>query len=128
MINRYAGEIHINPIRILRNDDFNNDGQIKDIETTLKEAVELNRKIASQLQQLMAWLNKKSFPSSLQFKFAEGGYISLQGLPDQQLKELAAQGIIELFDFATDKDWVKKYGSQFGLIWENGRSVDIREL
>jgi hypothetical protein len=125
MVNRYAGEIHINPIRILRNDDFNNDGQIKDIEATLKEAVELNKKIASQLQQLMAWLNKKNFPASPQFKFAEGGYISMKGLPDPQLQELAAQGVIELFDFATDKDWVKKYGPQFGLIWENGRSVEI---
>ena len=125
MINRYAGEIHINPIRILRNDDFNNDGQIKDIEATLKEAIELNQKIAVRLQQLMSWLSKKKFPSSIQFQFAEGGYISLKGLPDHQLKELAAQGMIELFDFAKDKDWVKKYGSQFGLIWENGRSVEI---
>jgi len=125
MVNRYAGEIHINPIRVLRNDDFNNDGQIKDIEATLKEAMVLNQKIASQLQQLMTWLNKKNFPPSLQFKFAEGGYISLKGLPDPQLKELAAHGIIELFDFATDKDWVKKYGAQFGLVWENGRSVEI---
>jgi hypothetical protein len=125
MINRYAGEIHINPIRILRNDDFNNDGQIKDIEATLKEAIELNQKIAAHLQQLMAWLNKKKFPSSIQFQFAEGGYISLKGLPDQQLQELASLGMIELFDFATDKDWVKKYGQQFGLIWENGRSVEI---
>jgi hypothetical protein len=116
MINRYAGEIHINPIRVLRNDDFNNDGQIKDIEATL---------IAKRLQQLMTWLNKKNFPSSIQFQFAEGGYISLKGLPDHQLQELAAQGMIELFDFAEDKDWVKKYGQQFGLIWENGRSVEI---
>jgi hypothetical protein len=125
MINRYAGEIHINPIRVLRNDDFNNDGQIKDIETTLKEAMELNQKISSQLQELTNWLKKKNFPSSLKFQFAEGGYISIKGLPDHQLKELASQGIIELFDFATDKDWVKKYGAQFGLIWENGRSVEI---
>ena len=125
MINRYAGEIHINPIRVLRNDDFNNDGQIKDIEATLNETIELNQKIAKRLQQLMSWLHKKNFPSSLQFQFAEGGYISLKGLPDHQLQELAAQGMIELFDFATDKDWVKKNGAQFGLIWENGRSVDI---
>jgi len=125
MINRYAGEIHINPIRILRNDDFNNDGQIKDINATLKEAIELNEDITARLQQLQAWLSKRNFPSSIQFQFAEGGYIILKGLPDQQLKELAAQGMIELFDFATDKDWVKKYGSQFGLIWENGRSVEI---
>ena len=125
MINRYAGEIHINPIRTLRNDDFNNDGQIKDIEATLKEAVELNQRITSRLQQLLVWLGKNDFPPSLQFQFAEGGYISLRGLPDSQLKDLAAQGLIELFDFATDKDWVKKYGAQFGLIWENGRSVEI---
>ena len=125
MVNRYAGEIHINPIRVLRNDDFNNDGQIKDIEVTLKEAIELNKKIATRLQQLMTWLNKKNFPSSIQFQFAEGGYISLKGLPDQQLQDLAAQGMIELFDFATDKDWVKKNGAQFGLVWENGRSVEI---
>ncbi len=125
MINRYAGEIHINPIRVLRNDDFNNDGQIKDIDATLKEAIELNQKIASRLLKLTTWLNKKTFPSSIQFRFAEGGYISLNGLPDHQLQELAAQGMIELFDFATNKDWVKKYGSLFGLIWENGRSVEI---
>jgi hypothetical protein len=125
MINRYAGEIHINPIRVLRNDDFNNDGQIKDIDVTLKEAIELNQKIAAQLQHLKAWLAQKKYPGSIEFRFAEGGYIGLKGLPDHQLKELAAQGVIELFDFATDKDWVKKYGSQFGLIWENGRSVEI---
>lgn len=125
MINRYAGEIHINPIRVLRNDDFNNDGQIKDIDATLKEALELNLRITERLQRLKAWLDKRNFPSSIQFQFAEGGYISLKGLPDQQLQELAAQGMIELFDFATDKDWVKKYGQQFGLIWENGRSVEI---
>ena len=125
MVNRYAGEIHINPIRILRNDDFNNDGQIKDINATLKEAIELNKEIAERLQQLQNWLSQRNFPSSLQFQFAEGGYITIKGLPDHQLKELAAQGIIELFDFATDKDWVKKYGAQFGLVWENGRSVEI---
>jgi len=125
MINRYAGEIHINPIRSLRNDDFNNDGQIKDINATLKDALELNQKITERLQRLKTWLDKRNFPSSIQFQFAEGGYISLKGLPDQQLQELATQGMIELFDFATDKDWVKKYGPQFGLIWENGRSVEI---
>ncbi len=125
MVNRYAGEIHINPIRVLRNDDFNNDGQIKDIEATLKEAIDLNQKIEAQLQQLKAWLDQKKYPGSLQFKFAEGGYISLKGLPDQKLQELAAQGMIELFDFATEKDWVKKYGPQFGLVWENGRAVEI---
>jgi len=125
MNNRYAGEIHNNPIRSLRNDDFNNDRQIKDINATLKDALELNQKITERLQRLKAWLDKRNFPSSIQFQFAEGGYISLKGLPDQQLQELATQGMIELFDFATDKDWVKKYGPQFGLIWENGRSVEI---
>lgn len=125
MTNRYAGEIHINPIRVLRNDDFNNDGQIKDINATLKEAIEVNKGIAERLQKLQAWLSKRNFPSSIQFQFADGGYISLKGLPDHHLQELASQGIIELFDFATDKEWVKKYGAQFGLIWENGRSVEI---
>ncbi len=125
MINRYAGEIHINPIRVLRNDDFNNDGRIKDIEATLNEAIELNQKIAARLEQLKAWLDQKKYPAAIQFQFAEGGYIGIKGLPDHQLQELAAQGMIELFDFATDKDWVKKYGSQFGLTWENGRSVEI---
>src|SRR6478736_1146833 len=125
MTNRYAGEIHINPIRVLRNDDFNNDGQIKDINATLKEAIEVNKGITERLQKLQAWLSKRNFSSSIQFQFADGGYISLKGLPDHQLQELAAQGIIELFDFATDKDWVKKYGAQFGLIWENGRSVEL---
>jgi hypothetical protein len=125
MINRYAGEIHINPIRVLRNDDFNNDGQIKDIEVTLKEAIELNQKISTRLQMLKTWLDQKKYPASIKFQFAEGGYISLKGLPDHQLQELAAQGMIELFDFAKEKDWVKKYGAQFGLIWENGRSVEI---
>ncbi len=125
MVNRYAGEIHINPIRVLRNDDFNNDGQIKDIEATLKEAIELNQKIGVRLQQFKAWLDQKKYPAAIQFQFAEGGYISMKGLADAQLKELASQGMIELFDFATDKGWVKKHGQQFGLVWENGKAVAI---
>ena len=124
MINRYAGEIHVNPIRVLRNDDFNNDGQIKDIGATLKEAIALNQQIATRLQQFKTWLDQKKY-SGIQFRFAEGGYISINGLPDEQLKSLAAQGVIELYDFAKDKDWVKKHGPQFGLVWENGRSVEI---
>jgi hypothetical protein len=124
MINRYAGEIHINPIRVLRNDDFNNDGQIKDIEATLKEAIELNQKIGVRLQRIKSWLEQKKYPAAIRFQFAEGGYIGMKGLPDHQLQELASNGMIELFDFARDKDWVKKYGSQFGLIWENGRAVE----
>lgn len=124
MVNRYEGEIHINPIRILRNDDFNNDGHIKEIEATLDQAIELNQKISVRLIGVKSWLASKKY-SGVQFRFAEGGYISVKGLPDTQLKELAAQGFIELFDFATDKDWVKKFGSQFGLVWENGRAVEI---
>jgi len=52
MVNRYAGEIHINPIRILRNDDFNNDGHIKDIDATLTQVFELNQKISERVQHL----------------------------------------------------------------------------
>ena len=124
MINRYAGEIHINPVRILRNDDFNNDGQIKNINGTIELAMELNHQIGIRLQMILGWL-KKGSSSSAQFHFAEGGYISVRGLSDTELNELAAKGMIELFDFATDKHWVKKHGQHFGLIWENGRAVDI---
>jgi hypothetical protein len=124
MVNRYEGEIHINPIRILRNDDFNNDGRIKNIEATLDQAIELNQKISKRLVGIKNWLAAKNY-SGIQFRFAEGGYISVSGQSDPQLKELAAQGLMELFDFATDKDWVKKYGPLFGLIWENGRAVEI---
>lgn len=125
MVNRYAGEIHINPIRSLRNDDFNNDGHIKDIESTLKEAIELNQKINDRLNQLKNWLEKGNPPGNLQFHFAEGGYISINGLPDSKLLQLAKQGMIELFDYATDRDWVKKYGMQFGLTWEGGRAIKV---
>ena len=125
MVNRYAGEIHINPIRILRNDDFNNDGHIKNMQATLNQAIELNHKITQQLQQLSEWLEAGNFSAGVQFYFAEGGYISVKGLSDAQLKDLASEGLIELFDFATDKDWVKKYGPQFGLVWENGKAVEI---
>jgi hypothetical protein len=125
MINRYAGEIHINPMRILRNDDFNNDGYIKDIEATLKETIELNQHINTRLQQLKAWLEKGNASGSMQFHFADAGYISVKGLSDTQLKQLASKGLIELFDFATDREWVKKYGAQFGLIWEGGRAVEL---
>jgi len=124
MVNRYAGEIHINPVRILRQDDFNNDGHIKDIESTLAQAQELNQKISEQLQLIRQWL-KKSNAANLQFHFTDAGYISVKGLSDSQLKELAAKGMIELFDFAREKGWVKKYGQQFGLIWEEGRAVEI---
>lgn len=125
MINRYAGEIHINPMRPLRNDDFNNDGHIKDIDATLKQALELNQKIGDRLLRLKAWLEKRNYPAAVQFHFAEGGYISVKGLSDAQLQELSSQGLIELFDYATDKNWVKKYGAQFGLIWEDGKAVAL---
>ena len=125
MINRYAGEVHINPIRILRKDDFNNDGQIKDILSTLKETIELNQEINDRLQKLKTWLEKGNTTAGIQFHFADTGHISVKGLSDLQLKELAAKGLIELFDFANDKSWLKKYGQQFGLIWEDGRAVEI---
>lgn len=125
MINRYTGEIHINPIRILRNDDFNNDGHIKDIQQTLKQTIQLNQEITARLQQLHQWLSKENIFSSVQFRFAEGGYISISGLSDEQLKSLASKKLVELFDFATDKEWVKKHGHKFGLIWENGRAVEL---
>ncbi len=125
MTNRYAGEIHINPIRVLRKDDFNNDGLIKDIEATLKEAIDLNQKIAERLQKLNVWLDKKKYSPAIRFQFAEGGYISMNGLPDHQLRELASQGMIELFDYATEREWVKKYGADFGIVWQNGRGVEI---
>lgn len=125
MVNRYAGEIHINPMRILRNDDFNNDGNIKNIEVTLKEAIGLNQKISEHLQRLLDWLGKNNAPGALQFQFADGGYISIKGLSDSQLLQLSSKGLIELFDYATSKEWVKKYGPQFGLVWENGRAVEI---
>ena len=125
MINRYAGEIHINPVRILRKDDFNNDGNIKDIMLTLQETIELNQHINARLQKLKAWLEKGNATAGMQFYFADTGHISMKGLSDSQLLMLAEKELIELFDFATDKSWVKKYGHQFGLIWEDGRAVEI---
>jgi hypothetical protein len=124
MVNRYAGEIHLNPVRILRNDDFNNDGHIKDIEATLQEAIDLIADINNRLQRIKDWLENEN-TEPLQFHFAEGGYISIKGLSDQQLKELAAEDMIELFDCATDREWVKRYGPLFGLIWEDGRAIEI---
>jgi len=125
MINRYAGEIHINPMRILRNDDFNNDGHIKNIEATLKDAIALNQKISERLHRLKEWLEKGNASAGVQFEFADGGYIRVKGLSDAQLLLLSSKGLIELFDYATSKEWVKKYGPQFGLVWENGRAVEI---
>src|SRR6187402_320208 len=106
MINRYAAEIHINPIRFLRNDDFNNDGRIQDIDGTLKQAIELNEMIIDRLQHLQTWLQKGNVRGAIQFQYADGGYISMKGASDAQLLELKSKGLVELFDFATDKNWV----------------------
>ena len=125
MVNRYAGEIHINPMRILRNDDFNNDGHIKDIEATLKETIALNQEINNRLKNLQAWLEKGNGSAGMKFHFADGGYISVSGLSDVILQQLAARGWIELFDHATDRIWVKKYGMQFGLVWKNGKAIEV---
>jgi hypothetical protein len=124
MTNRYEGEIHINPIRILRKGDFNNDGEIEDIEGVLREAVDINQEIADRMNQLMRWLEQGNISASVQFRFADGGYISIVGLQDTELQKLSASGLIELFDHATERDWVKKYGHQFGLVWEGGRAVE----
>ena len=102
MTNRYAGEIHINPVRILRNDDFNNDGLIKDIQQTLAQAIELNHAISNRLQQLKKWMEKENNFSAIQFRFSESGHISVSGLSDDQLKMLASKGLIELFDLLDD--------------------------
>ena len=125
MINRYAAEIHINPIRFLRNDDFNNDGRIQDIDGTLRQAIELNEAISVRLRHIQTWLQKGAFKGTILFQYADGGYISMKGASDAQLLELESKGLVELFDFATDKNWVKKYGHQFGLVWEDGKAVTI---
>ncbi len=125
MINRYAAEIHINPIRFLRGDDFNNDGHIPNMEATLKQVIEHNEEISERMRHLQTWLKKGNYKGGLQFHFADGGYISMKGASDSQLLELQSKGLIELFDFATDKNWVKKYGQQFGLVWEDGKAVEI---
>lgn len=124
MVNRYTGEIRINPIAILRNEDFNNSGEIKDIQTTTTETIQLLARMTEQLNALKAYLKKNS-ASNYEFYFADGGYIGMKGFTDAELLELKAQGLIQLFDFSVDKDWVKKYGAQFGLIWEDGRAVEI---
>lgn len=57
------------------------------------------------------------------FNFAPGGYIAVKGFTDAELLEMKQEGLIDVFDFATDRDWVKKYGARFGLVWEKGRAV-----
>jgi hypothetical protein len=123
MVNRYEGEIRINPIAILRNDDFNNDGGIEDIDNVLAEAIALNQTISDRLTKLRTHLKSKGFSGNLRFNFADGGYISMKGCSDKDLLELKSNGLIDLYDLATDKNWVKKYGAQFGLVWEDGRAI-----
>jgi hypothetical protein len=125
MENRYAGEIRINPMPILRNDDFNNAGEIGDIDDVLAEALAINNKIGDRINRLRAYLSANDLSGNRQFNFADGGYIAMKGFSDKELLELKSKGLIDLFDFATDKSWVKKYGAQFGLIWEDGRAVEI---
>lgn len=125
MINRYAGEIHLNPVPILRHHDFNNEGEIPDITKTLDEAIRLTAEINIRLAQLKELVNETGLFGHARFNFSPGGYISITGLPDEELRNLYRKGLIELFDFATDRDWVKRYGHLFGLVWENGRAVEV---
>ena len=123
MVNRYEGEIRINPIAILRNDDFNNDGGIGDIDQVLAQAIEINQAVNNRLMKLRSFLSSKGRSGSPRFNFAEGGYISMKGLSDKELLQLKSNGLIDLFDWASDKDWVKKHGPEFGLVWEGGRAI-----
>ncbi|MBX2947263.1 MAG: hypothetical protein KF725_15650 [Cyclobacteriaceae bacterium] len=125
MVNRYAGEIRINPVAVLRGGDFNNDGEIDDIHNVLDNTLEIQAEIAARLIELRNYLQQKGEGFGAEFFFADGGYIGMRGLTDTQLLEMKTKGLIELFDFATDKSWVKKYGAQVGLTWEDGRAVEI---
>ena len=124
MINRYAGEIRINPVPILRNDDFNNDGAIDDIGALLEQALEVNKQIAERIKKLKAYFSSNA-ASRAEYLFSEGGYIQVKGLSDEELLAMNASGLIDLFDFATEREWVKRYGAMFGLTWENGRAVPM---
>jgi hypothetical protein len=128
MINRYSGEIRINPISVLRNDDFNNEGEIDVIDKTLRDAISINNEISERLTRLKDYLRKNFGSAQPKFNYAPGGYIAVNGFSDDQLLEMKRIGLIDLFDFATDRDWVKKYGRHFGLIWENGRAVSLTDL
>ena len=125
MVNRYSGEIRINPVAILRKDDFNNEGGLEDIDEVLSQAIEISKTISDRLQKLKAHLKAKGFSQNLKFNFSEGGYIAMKGCSDGELLEMKSKGLIDLYDLAADKEWVKKYGAQFGLVWENGRAVVI---
>lgn len=123
MINRYAGEIRINPVAILRNDDFNNDGAIASINEVLHQTLEINEAISQRVSKLKAHLLSTVFSGPIEFHFSDGGYIGMKGFTDEELLDMKSKGLIDLFDFATDKNWVKKYGVNFGLAWEDGRAV-----
>jgi hypothetical protein len=127
LMNRYSGEIHINPVSILRNYDFNNEGDIADIHITLKETIAINQRIIARLNELREYLSAHPAASRLKFNFAPGGYIEVKGLSDHELLKLNKQGLLDLFDYATDRDWVKRHGHHFGLIWEDGRAVSVNE-
>jgi hypothetical protein len=126
MINRYEGEIRINPVAILRNNDFNNEGDIADILDTLQQAIAINERINERLNKLKAFLDENAFTARATFNYAPGGYISMKGFSDAELLDMQSKGLIDLFDFATDRDWVKRYGARFGLTWENGRAVSLK--
>ena len=128
MVNRYAGEIRINPVPVLRNNDFNNDGIIKDIQEVLSETQKINQAISQRITRLKAYLHEAHPSGEGNFNFSEGGYITMKGFSDEELVAMKAKGLIDLFDFAADREWVKKYGQQFGLIWENGRAFKISDL
>ncbi len=125
MVNRYAGEIRINPIAILRNDDFNNNGEISDINEVFSETLRINHATSDRIMKLKAYLEANGLSGSTRFNFADGGYIAMKDFTDQELLDMKSRGLIDLFDFACDREWVKKYGVQFGLIWEGGRAVKI---
>lgn len=124
-MNRYSGEIHINPVPVLRDNDFNNDGYIADISEVLERTISINHSISERIDRLKSYLANHSFVSEPRFNFAPGGYIEISGIPDSVLLEMKTKNLVELFDWATDKEWVKRYGRQFGLIWENGRAVNL---
>ena len=128
MINRYAGEIRINPVAVLRNDDFNNEGFIEDIHSVFDETLKINQATSERITRLKAYLRSLPASRKVSFNFADGGYIAMKGLTDEELLAMKSKGLIDLFDFAVDREWVKKYGAQFGLVWENGRAVEISDF
>lgn len=124
-MNRYSGEIHINPVPILRDNDFNNDGHIADINEVFDRTISLNHTISERIKALRNYLAAQTLPSEPRFHFAPGGYIEISEVPDKILIEMQSKGLLDLFDWATDKEWVKRFGRHFGLVWENGRAVDL---